>query len=108
MRCVDVVRDVKMQIRSCAIGLKCKNKAVISDLTILTQEYNEIMNKGNLANVDHCYLDELSSKIEKGQELLEEDLRMKAGVKWREEGERSSKFFLNLIKQRTVASSMKG
>ena len=66
------------------------------------------MNNGNLANVDLCYLGELSSKIEKGQELLEEDLRMKAGVKWREEGERSSKFFLNLIKQRTVASSMKG
>ena len=66
------------------------------------------MNNGNLANVDLCYLGELSSKIEKGQELLEEDLRMKAGIKWREEGERSSKFFLNLIKQRMVASSMKG
>ena len=55
------------------------------------------MNNGNLTNVDHSYHGELSSRIEKGQELLEEDLRMKAGIKWREEGERSSKFFLNLI-----------
>ena len=66
------------------------------------------MSNSDLNNLDQEYLSNLSIRIEKGQELLEEELRLKAGIKWREEGERSSKFFLNLIKQKQVSRSMKG
>ena len=37
------------------------------------------------------------TRLYKEEELLSERLRMAAGVKWREQGERSNKYFLNLV-----------
>ena len=79
-----ILEYVKMQIRSCAIYLKSKNKREFNSLETLTKEYNELMANGDLNEIDHEYLSELSIRIEKGQELLEEKLRLKAGIKWRE------------------------
>ena len=40
------------------------------------------------------------------EQKQEEKLRIMAGVKWREEGEKSTKYFLNLVKTREASSTL--
>ena len=95
-----------VQISSCSIMFKQKNKTESNNLQQMTQEYNQLMANSYSLDIDQSYQNELSIKIDKGQELLEEELRIIAGIKWCEEGERSSKFFPNLIKQKSVSNTM--
>ena len=43
-----------------------------------------------------CF-NEIRSKLYKAEEVEAERLKLIAGIKWREQGERSNKFFLNMI-----------
>ena len=52
--------------------------------------------------------DQLRTELLQAEEDEAEVLKLKAGIKWREQGERSTKFFLSRLKSREIARDMQG
>ena len=50
--------------------------------------------------------DQLKLELLQAEEAEAEELRLRAGIKWREEGERSSKYFLSRLKTRELAREL--
>ena len=88
---------VKLMIRSSVLKIRSRKNRENSQLDILKHERN-MLEKLNVLDDDAIKrLTTLSSDIDRIEEEVEEQMRIKSGLKWREEGERSTKFFLNLI-----------
>ena len=88
---------VKLMIRSSILSIRARRNREISELEKLKIELNYMENSPVLSNEMINEIEIIRTKIDRVEEYTEEQLRIKSGVKWREEGERSTKFFLNLI-----------
>ena len=100
---------VKLMIRSSVLRIRSSRNKEISQLDALKEEVNTLEKFSTLNSNEINRLTDLKIKIDKTEEMIEEQLKLKSGIKWREEGERSSKFFLNLINSKIrVGAAHKG
>ena len=95
---------VKLMIRSKVLTIRAKRNKEINELDQLRIDLNNLEQLVSLNKNDLLKMSNLRSKLYKTEEIVEEQLRMKSGIKWREAGERSTKFFLNLIASKTNSS----
>ena len=88
---------VKLMVRSSVMNIRSKRNSDINNLDQLKEELNNIEQLPSLGATEISRSMEIRQQIAKTEETIEELLRIRSGIKWREEGERSTKFFLNLI-----------
>ena len=90
---VKVLELRKMKTRTCSSDtIKDKINAISA---------NPILTRSEIDNIES-----LRVELARAEETEAEILRIKAGVKWRENGEKSTKYFLGRFKARTVAATM--
>ena len=104
----DRLEYVKLMIRSGVLSIRARRNVEISELDQLKAELNSIEQSPLLTEQDLMSASELNLKIGKTEEYVEEQLRIKSGIKWREEGERSTKYFLNLANSKARSNIMQG
>ena len=74
--------------------------------SLVREEINSIMLTAPLDAAKAAQLDALKLRLHELEEVEADTLRIKAGVKWREEGEKSTSYFLAKFKARTGGSVM--
>ena len=77
----------------------CSTEAIVGRI-------NSVTSKPILNREDFHSIEELKLELARAEEQEEEKMRIKAGVKWREEGERSGKYFMSRYKTRLAATAM--
>ena len=97
---------IKMIIRTKTLELRCKDKI---DNDLLSQlkanlEYLKSLSKLNDSEAD--LFNSLRLMVYEEEEKQAEKLKLMAGIKWREEGERSTKFFLNAVTAKQASSTL--
>ena len=97
---------VKNMLRSKVLELRQMRKFTHSSSAI-KEEINNIVTVAPLSSISADRLDELKLRLRELEEAEAEVLRIRAGVKWREEGEKSTAFFLSKFKARTAAATMR-
>lgn len=95
---------VKMAIRSAVLDLRKAKRKVAEELPMLKAKLNELLNNGHCDKDSESEIESLHKTIWELEEAIEKKLMIQAGIKWREEGERSSKYFLNQISTRNISS----
>ena len=98
---------IKMTLRSKALEVRLMRKKETSSRT-LKEHINKIMEKPHLAIDDVDELDVLNTKLHEIEELEQEELSSRAGVKWTEEGAISTAFFLRKFKAKVANSTKHG
>jgi len=98
---------IKMKIRMEVSDIRREQRLSVNEIDRLKGEIQSIMDNGNLNNQIGPELQDLLTKLNKAEERESEILRIKAGVKWREQGEKSTKFFLNQIKTNQARSYLR-
>ena len=78
----------------------------MDQLILLKEELEFFKSLPFLDNEQTKTFNDLRQAIYEEEEKQNEILRMAAGVQWREEGQRSSSYFLNLLNTKKVMSSM--
>ena len=97
---------IKVIIRTKVLEIRSTNKRKDSDLDKLQSELEALSEKSCLSNEEAEKFNSLRMEIYQLTERQAEKLRITAGIKWREEGERSTKYFLNAIKINRAISNM--
>ena len=95
-----------MTIRTKTLENRAKNKITTDQLILLKEELEFFKSLPFLDNEQTKTFNDLRQAIYEEEEKQNEILRMAAGVQWREEGERSSSYFLNLLNTKKVMSTM--
>ena len=97
---------VKVVLRTITLEIRSMNKMPRSIIDLLRLELEEF-NKLIFLDEDQTKkFNELRVNLYREEEKQAERLRIMAGVKWREEGERSTKYFLNAVKTREAMSTL--
>ena len=96
---------IKSMLRLKSLEIRKMNK-LISSSEVIRDQINSIASRLNPTVADINCLEELKRELAQAEEREAETLRIKAGVKWREQGERSTKYFMNRFKARTAATAM--
>jgi len=102
-----ILEFYKMTLRSKVQELRAMKKRVNNKAELQSKLNNLISNstrQGLINSVSE--IDNLKNKITELEEEEQEKLRIMAGVKWRELGEKSTKFFLGMIKSAQATRSM--
>ena len=94
---------LKMSLRSKTLELRAMNKRFHSS-QVLSEKINELLSHPNEAKMREADL--LKMELLQAEEAEAEELRLKAGIKWREQGEKSSKYFYSRLKSRELAREM--
>ena len=94
---------LKMTIRSAALELRAMNRVQSSSQVIKDKINSMIQNPTREALLE---VDRLKVELLQAEESEAELLSIKAGVKWREQGEKSSKYFLGRLKSRVLAKEI--
>ena len=97
---------VKLVIRTKILELRGLKKLSKDSIQLLR---TELENFNSLPNLDEQQTDafsKLRTKLYRAEELESEKLKLAAGIKWREQGERSNKFFLNAINSNRAQTTM--
>ena len=97
---------IKVFIRTKVLEIRAKNKITISQLELLRNELDEFSKLPSIDEEQSKSFNELRAVIHREEEKQSEKLRIIAGVKWREEGERSTKYFLNAAKIKEAQSTV--
>ena len=97
---------VKMAIRTKTLELRFKDKIDNNLLVKLKNDLDFIKSLPQLKDDEVNLFNDLRTMVYEEEEKQAERLKILAGVKWREEGERSSKFFLNAVTAKQVCSTM--
>ena len=97
---------VKMTIRTKTLELRFKDKIDSGLLSKLKNDLEFLKSLTHLNDEESILFHELRSLVYEEEEKQAERLKIAAGVKWREEGERSSKYFLNAVTAKQVSSTM--
>ena len=97
---------IKLVIRTKVLEIRARNKVSESQLQALRRELEEFNNLTQIEGTQLTRFNDLRLDIHKEEEKQAEKLRIMAGVKWREEGERSTKYFLNAIKIREAGATV--
>ena len=96
---------IKTMLRSKTLELRLMNKFADNTVEIKAQ-INSIMTKGIISTEDSDALEALKIKLAEIEDREAEALSRKAGVRWREEGEKSTAYFLARFKARTEGAMM--
>ena len=96
---------IKMILRSKTLELR-QMKKQIENCESIKEEINELISKAPLNVEDANKVDHLKFRLHGLEEIESETLRVKAGVKWREEGEKSTSYFLSKFKARSEGATM--
>jgi len=94
-----------MTLRSTVLEIRQRKRKELAELDDMKVKLNSLMNEVNPSVEIVKEIDKLGSTIYQLEEQTEQKLMLMAGIKWREEGERSSKFFLNQTKVRSQQSA---
>ena len=94
---------LKMITRSKALELRAMNRKQSSSLAI-TDKINQLLQSPSDEAIRE--VEQLKIALLQAEEAELEVLRLRAGIKWREQGERSSKYFLGRLKTRELARDM--
>ena len=94
---------IKMVLRSKTLELRQMKKFENSCVTV-REEICSIISKAPLNANSAARLDALKLNLHDLEEIEAETLRIRAGVKWREEGEKSTSYFLARFKARSEGS----
>ena len=99
---------LKYQIRQFTISYS-KNKArqKRNDIKLLEKELNNVEKQGSLKPEDIEILSEKRHTLEQYYNHITEGIILRSKVKWYEEGERNSKYFLSLEKRNKVKSTIR-
>jgi exonuclease III len=92
---------VKLLLRSKVLELRGANRTTDS-LKNMKDELDRIINNSDIS-INGEKIAELQFNIQTMQKIEDEKARIKAGIKWIEDGEKSSKYFLNMCKARQQA-----
>jgi len=98
---------VKMRIRSEVLLIRKESRLSSNDVESLKSEIQNLLDYGPLDKEMSDELQKLSVLLHKAEEKESESLRLRAGIKWREQGERSTKFFLNQIKSNQASGYLR-
>ena len=96
---------IKMMLRAKALELRQMRKFTDNSANIKS-EIESIMANAPITIENSIKLDALKLKLSEIEEVEEQILSMKAGVKWREEGEKSTAYFLGRFKARSEGAIM--
>ena len=88
---------IKTMLRAKVLELRKMNKFTSSS-DVIKERIDGIVAKPILSRADIQKVEALRIKLARAEEVEEETMSIRAGIKWREEGERSSKFFLSRFK----------
>ena len=92
---------VKLLLRSKVLELRGANR-ISNSLINMKEELDRILNNSDIS-INSEKVAELQVNIQAMEKSQDEKARIKAGIKWVEEGEKSSKYFLNICKARQQA-----
>ena len=97
---------VKVVIRTNILEIRAKNKITLDSIELLRQELNFYNSIPTLNEQQSINFNSIRSELYKAEEAHSEKLRIMAGIKWAEEGERSTKFFLNAVNSKRANSTI--
>ena len=96
---------IKTMLRAKTLELRKMNK-FNSSSDAIKEKIDHIVANPILSRADIQKVEALRIKLARAEEVEDKTMSIRAGVKWREEGEKSSKFFLSRFKARTAATAM--
>ena len=88
---------VKLVIRTKILEFRAVNKKEKETTQVLIDKVDYFCSLPSLSCQQAIDFANARSQLYKAEEIESERLRLAAGIKWREQGERSNKFFLNSI-----------
>ncbi len=94
---------IKTMLRSKVLELRQMNKVEFSSVAI-KRKLNELL---AMQTPDLVEVNDLKVQLAQAEENEQHILSIKAGVKWREAGERSTKYFLSKFKMRQEAADLR-
>ena len=97
---------IKVVIITKVLEIRARNKITETQLDKLRSELEKFSNLGILNDTQAEEFNNLRVSIYHEEERQSEKLIIMAGIKWREEGERSTKFFLNALKSREAMAML--
>ena len=97
---------IKLVIRTNVLEVRARNKVTNETIDLLRDELNSFKIYSTLNEQQITRFNYLRAKLYQEEGILAEKLRIMAGVKWIEEGERSTKFFLNSINSKRAISTI--
>ena len=97
---------IKMVIRTKTLELRCKDKINDNLLSQLKADLEYLKNRPSLDENESILFNNIRTMVYEEEEKQAERLRIMAGVKWIEEGEQSSKYFLNAVTAKQVSSTL--
>ena len=97
---------VKLVIRTNVLEVRAKNKISNDSVTALRVELDRYNLLTTLNEQQTANFNQIRSRLYREEEIENEKLRIMAGVRWTEEGERSTKFFLNSINTKRALSTI--
>ena len=97
---------IKLVIRTNILEIRAKNKVSNESIDSLKDELNSFNVFSTLTEQQIDRFNYVRAKLYQEEGVQAEKLRIMAGVKWIEEGERSTKFFLNAINTRRASSTV--
>ena len=97
---------IKVVIRTKVLEIRARNRVSKSEVENLYQQMERFKSLTFLDENQAKEFNDLRAHIHKIEEDEAEKLRVIAGIKWREEGERSTKFFLNSANVKIARSNM--
>ena len=96
---------VKSMLRSKTLELRQMNKRTLGS-EVIKDRLNSLIAKSIFTRADIDCIEALKADLLLAEEQESETMRIRAGVKWREEGERSTRYFLSRFKARVNATTM--
>ena len=97
---------IKLVIRTNVLEVRARNKVTNETIDLLKDELNSFKMYSTLNEQQITRFNYLRAKLYQEEGILAEKLRIMAGVKWIEEEERSTKFFLNSINSKRAISTV--
>ena len=97
---------VKLVIRTKILEIRAVNKKDKASIQALRDNVNFFCSLPFLNSQQATEFEYARSQLYKEEELEAEKLKLAAGIKWREQGERSNKFFLNSINVNRACSTL--
>ena len=97
---------IKLVIRTNILELRAKHKSSNFLVDALRAALNQFSSFPSLDSDQTEQFNSIRAKLSREEDILSDKLRIMAGVKWIEEGERSTKFFLNSINSTRAASTL--
>ena len=97
---------IKMVIRTKTLELRYKDKIDNDLLSQLKANLEYLKTLPHLNDNEANLFNDLRSMVYEEEEKQAEKLKIMAGVNWREESERSSKFFLNAVTAKQASSTI--